>query len=196
MLVYDMEQGSAEWFAIRKGKMGASHAGAIAAAGKGLDTYIMDVMEDCYKQTSEKGYTNADMERGNNLEAQARAMYELETGNEVEQVGWVEHNEYWGCSPDGMVDQDGNVEIKCPNDKKYFKYMIDGEIEKGYFWQMQMQMLVCEREWCDYVVYNPNFNKSIIIQRVLKDAKSIEKLIQGLELGAVKIETIRRKING
>lgn len=194
MIIHNMEQRSEEWFAIKKGKLGASHAQAIQAQGKGLDTYILELMAEYYSNGVTESYTNENMERGNELEAQARAIYELETGNEVQEVGFVEYDSYVGCSPDGLVGEDGLVEIKCPTNKVFFAYMLDGKIDTKYWWQMQMQMMVTGRKWCDYVVYNPNYDKSIIIQRVEPDKEAFNKLFQGFELAKFSIDEIKKQL--
>jgi len=181
MKIYTFEQGSEEWIQKRLGVFSASTAQAIATAGKGLETLV-------YKKLAEKlankapEYTNEDMERGHELEAMARDAYELETGNIVEQVGFCELNEYVGASPDGLV-KDGLVEIKCKNDVNFIKERLSDEIDSAHRWQMQMQMYVTNRKWCDYVVFNPNFEKSLVIKRVKRDEEAIKKIKLGLDEG-------------
>ena len=194
MIIHDMEQRSDEWFEVKRGKLGASHAQAIQAQGKGLDTYILELMAEYYSNGVTVSYTNENMERGNELEAQARAIYELETGNEVQEVGFVEYDSYVGCSPDGMVGEEGLVEIKCPTNKVFFAYMLDGKIDTKYWWQMQMQLMITGRKWVDYVVYNPNYDKSIIIQRVEPDTEAFNKLFQGFEVARFSIDKIKKQL--
>lgn len=193
----DIEQKSDEWFAIRKGKMTASHGQAIASNGKGLDTYIVELMSEYYSSGERDYYSNKHMERGNELEDQARTIYELETKNDVEQVGFIEYNDFAGCSPDGLVGKDGMMEIKCPDDKGHFKTLLNGksEIATKYHWQMQMQMLISSRDWCDFVSYNPNFEKSTFIFRVFKDSDKFIKILQGLESGKKMIKKIKEDMN-
>ena len=188
-----MEQKSPEWFEIRKWKMSASHAQAIGNVGKWLDTYITELMAETFSYGEKEIYTNSDMERWVELEEFARSMYELETGNIVEEVGFIEHNDYAGCSPDGMVWEDGMIEIKCVKDINHFKMILNGEseIESKYIWQMQMQLLISERKWVDYISYNPNYEKSLIIFRILPDEKKFESLKEGFAYGEKKIKEIR-----
>lgn len=192
MKTHNCEQRSDEWFEVKRFSMGASHAQAIASCGKGLESYILEMMSEAYSTAPKDNYTNAHIERGNELEAQARAIYELETNSKVVQVGFVSIDDYVGCSPDGLVGDDGLIEIKCPSDKVYFQYLLDCKIDTGYYWQMQMQMLVCERKWVDYVVYNPNFEKSIVIKRVFPDTESFEKLKKGFAEGTKRIIEIKK----
>ena len=197
MIIHEeLQQGTPEWFKVRKGKMTASHAQAIASNGKGLETYIYEILSELYSSGEVDFYTNKDMDRGNELEPLARAAYEMQTGNTVKQVGFIEYSDHAGASPDGLVDDDpegeGGIEIKCKNDKKYFMNLIlrEKEIESAYKWQMQMCMLVSGRKWWDFVAYNPNFKESLIIVRFHADPEMQESLIIGLSAGKKKIEEI------
>ncbi len=196
MQIINVTQSTPEWLELRKLKLTASHAQAIASQGKGLDTYCLDVVAGFLSKGIFNHYTNNDMERGRELEDDARVLYTLQTGNKVEQIGFVIQNEFVGCSPDGFVNNNGLVEIKCKNDKNHLQQMIEGinGIETSYIWQMQMQMLVCERDWCDFVCYNPNFEKSLLIYRIEKDLKAQEKLKTGIEMGIAKIKEMLEKV--
>lgn len=197
MKIHNIEQGSQEWFDIRKMKMTASKAQAIGSNGAGLKTYIMELMAESIAKVPEDRYTNADIEAGNNLESDARALYELETGFEVKKVGFVELDEYVGASPDGLIDDNGGIEIKCKNNKKHFEVILNGEkaIESQYIWQMQMQMWVCNLKWVDFVSFNPNFEQSLVVYRIMRDETMIEKLKIGVESGKKMIEEIKNKLN-
>ena len=108
-----MEQRSSEWFAIRRGKMTASKASVIATGGVGLETYILELMAEYYSNAEQEQLTNKDIERGIELEPQARMAFEFKTGLTVHQIGFIEYNEYIGCSPDGLIGSDGLVEFKA-----------------------------------------------------------------------------------
>lgn len=193
----DLIQGSEEWFNARKGKMTASHAQAIGNCGKGLDTYIVELMAEYYSSGEKEQYSNKHTERGNELEPLARSMYEFETGNTVEQVGFILMNDYVGASPDGLVGEDGLIEIKCVDDVSYLKHLLGGEkeVDSKYKWQVQMQMLVTGRKWVDLVVYNPNFKKSMLIFRMTPNQEQIEDLKTGFEIGIKRIEEIKSTIS-
>lgn len=196
MQIIDVQQGSPEWFEIKKLKMSASHAQAIGGNGKGLETYIYQLCADYLSSAEPEQFSNGDMERGIELEAQARFVYEMETGNEVKQVGFCQLDEYVGCSPDGFIGEDGLVEIKCPNDRLYLRRIVTGKIDPAYYWQMQMQLYVTDRKWCDYVVYNPHFEKRMLIERIEPDLEKIEKIKAGLEKGKQMIQEILDKYKG
>lgn len=195
MKIYDeIVQGSPEWFKLRLGKFTATNAQAIATNGKGLETLCFEKVAELKTGKFKEEYTNPDMERGNDLEELARNSYELETGIVVKRVGFIEKSERIGCSPDGLIEEDGLQEIKCKNDANFVKYLYNREIDSAHIWQMQMQMLISERKWCDYVVFNPNFDKPVIITRVQRDELAIEKLRIGLEKGLETVDLILSKI--
>jgi len=196
MKIYtDLQQGTEEWLKIRLGKLTASKAQAIATAGKGLDTLVFEKVEELVTGQIKECYKNEDMIRGNELEPRARNLYELETGNIVKEVGFVELNDFVGCSPDGMVGLDGLMEVKSPSLRVYYEYLTTEVIDPAYMLQMQMQMFVADRKWCDYVVYNPLFKKQpIIIKRVERDEAKIKKIEVGLQIGVSKIQSILERI--
>lgn len=195
MKIYDqVEQGTPEWLQLRLGKFTASDAQAIATNGKGLETLVFAKAAEILTGKLQESYTNADMERGNELEEMARNSYELETGIVVKRVGFVEKSERIGCSPDGLIGEDGLQEIKCKNDPLFVRYLVERTVDSAHNWQMQMQMLITERKWCDYVIFNPNFEKSVIVTRVERDEVQIEKLRMGLEKAQEDLERILAKI--
>lgn len=194
MQVHNVEQGTPEWLTLRLGKLTASKAQAIASNGKGLETLVYEKVAEILTQKLPEQYSNTDIERGNELEAMARNSYELETGNVVKQIGFVEMDEFIGASPDGTVGTDGLVEFKCPNDKVFVQSMYLKKIDTGYEWQMQMQMWVTEREWVDYVQFNPNFPKPLLITRVMRDEVKIAKIKAGAQQGVAQIKSILEAI--
>lgn len=185
--LFDLEQGSKEWFDLRKTKpMTSSNAGAIIAAGIGLRKLCFPVLNK-----EAKYFTNSHIERGNRLEPIARAFYESATGSKVKEVGFVYNNdisEHSGSSPDGLVGEKGLIEIKCPNNKKYELMLEDFDkgkfkVEVKYYNQMQHQILMTGREWCDYVVYNESSEFPMIVYRVFPDLFVQEKLKTGMKIG-------------
>lgn len=192
-------QGTPEWFELRlEYPLTASNAQAIGNQGKGLETLCIEKMSEKYSNTPKEQYTNEHLERGVKLEEEARTIYQMETGNKVTQVGFVTNSKVsnvGGASPDGLVNEDGLIEIKCFANTKHFKMILDGlEIESKYMWQMQMQMLFTQIEWVDFVAYNPNYTKSILIQRVVKDEVMQEKILGGLKAGEKLLKEIINKL--
>jgi putative phage-type endonuclease len=194
-IINDIEQRSDEWFALRSKRMTASHAQSIAANGKGLHSYIIQLMSEHYSTAPREVYTNTAIQNGIDLEDDAATVYSFEYNANTQSIAFVIYNEYVGCSPDLFVEDDGLAEIKCPSDKVFFEYILTEKIDTKYMWQMQMQMLVCKKAWCDYIVYNPNFSQSLIVKKVLPDKVMLNKLKQGFETGTKMIKDIEGKIS-
>ena len=184
-----MEQQTDEWFELRElYPLTASNGTAISANGKGLDTLILKKLSERFSTSERENFSNKHTDRGNEFEPLARSAYEMENMVTVREVGFVTNDKYElsGASPDGLIGKNGGVEIKCFDDPKHFSNIFDFQIESGYMWQMQMQMLICELEWVDYVLYNPNFEQSLLVQRVYPDPAKQLKLKLGLKSGAEK----------
>jgi putative phage-type endonuclease len=189
-IIKDIQQGTPEWHACRIGKMTASNASAIGNCGKGLETYIRKIVSEKYSSAERENYSNTHTDRGHELEPIAISMYELMNNCIVEKVGFVEMNDYVGCSPDGLVGEDGGIEIKCPMDTKYIDMMIDQKPDSEYIWQVQMNLLITGRKWWDLVYYNPNFEKSSIIFRIEPDQEKFDALLSGFEIGTNRINEL------
>jgi hypothetical protein len=178
----DFKQRSPEWYQIRLGRIGGTDAESLTVKGKneyGLGTGIMTTM---YKKIFEviqnqpaddTGYISAAMERGIELEPYAVAEYEKVKFETVTEIGYVSLGHFFGYSPDGFVGIDGLIEIKCPGASEYIRLLGTDEIQSGYIWQMQWGMFLTNRDWCDFVAYNPDFKPMpLYIKRVEKDMDS------------------------
>lgn len=194
MKIINIDQGTPEWDKLRATRMTASHGQAISANGKGLKTYIRDKMSAYYSSGEDIRYISKAMEKGTEEEPIAVMLYEFETGNKTEKVGFVILDDYVGASPDRLIGKDGLLEAKCLTDRVYFNLLLDKKIDSKHYAQMQMQMYVCARKWCDYVVYNPNFDQQLFIKRVDRDEEMIGKIKIGIESGKIMIEEIRKEI--
>ena len=201
MKIYEtLEQGTPEWFKVRLGKFTASSCYAIGMEGLGkgkggLETLCLEKASEILTQSLPEQFENEDIIRGHELEQEARAAYELETGENVKQVGFIEVNEFVGCSPDGLVGNDGLIECKAKNDKNHLLMLLKKEIDVKYQWQMQMQLLCSQRKWVDFLSYNPRFSKTpLIIIRVERNPEMIQALEKGLEKGVARIKEILAKV--
>ena len=177
-----IEQGTPEWHELRRGKVTASRVADILAKTKtGLSAsrqnYLIELALQRTTKTIEESYTNAAMEWGTNTEPQARVAYEVKTGNFVDQVPFIDHPtlKWFGCSPDGLVDKDGLLEIKCPNSATHWEYFKAKEPPKKYFIQMQAQMAVTGAKWCDFVSFDPRMpeRSQLLIVNVARDPEFI-----------------------
>lgn len=197
MIIHNLEQKSEEWFNVRKFKMTGSHAQTIATAGKGLETYIYEILSSAYAVGGEESYTNENIKRGNLLEPEARDAFSFLTGKEVEEIGFMEYNEYVGSSPDGIIPaENGMIEIKCHNNVKHFLFILNGEkeIESKYMWQMQMNMLIGGFSHCYYIAYNPNYTESLLYYRIEADEEKHKQLLEGFKKGEEMIKKLQSKL--
>lgn len=195
MEIINCIQGSPEWYKERLGKLTGSEAQAIAANGAGLKTLVNKlVAERLMGKTEEEVYTNIFMEKGKEFEEESRNAYELETGHIVTKVGFCKLDDDVGCSPDGLIDEDGGVELKNFKPSTFVDYMFTQKIDTGYEWQCQFNMFVTDRKWWDYAVYNPNFKKSLIIKRLDRNEFAIEKIKVGIETGKAMIKAMMEKL--
>lgn len=192
---FDIIQQTPEWFEAKKLKMGASHASVIMANGKGLDTYVKELLADYYSEGEKEIYTNADIQRGIDLEPLARELYSIKTGNDVVEVGGYEYDKYTFVSPDGLVSDDGGVEIKCHNDKVFVELLLHEVIDPKYIAQIQMNLFCTGRKWWDYIGYNQNIKPYIYIKRIEPDLEAFEKIEEGLKTGKKLILQYKKKLD-
>ncbi len=159
----DTVQGTDAWRLARVGRATASRISDIIArtkTGRGAsrDNYLSElVAERLTGVPVESGYKSASMERGSQMEADARAAYEFRSSEEIEPVGFVQHPtlEWSGASPDGLIGKLGVVEFKCPELRAHIEYLLGGTLSKAYRCQMQWEMECTGRIYCDFVSYNP-----------------------------------------
>ena len=184
MRFIDVKQGSDEWFELRKGKFTASTFKDLFAAKttKAYEKAIYQVVFERLTDESPEGFTNEWMERGKELEAEAREKYEMMTFNKVTNGGFCELSKWVGCSPDGFV-KDGLIEIKCPAFNTMINYLLDKKLPKIYEKQVQGQLYVTGAKWCDFMCYHPKLQPLIIrIERDESIIKEIEaKLTESIE---------------
>lgn len=179
-----------DWLALRAGKFTGSDFVIMLGNGETKRKMILEKATEHIlgKPCNKDHYTNSDMLRGIELEPIARQLYIQETFNEVEEVGFIEKDEYCGVSPDGLVGEDGIIEIKCPKDTVFVEQSITEKIKPEYYTQIQYALYITERQWCDYVAYNENF--PLLIRRYERDEEHIEKIKNALEDGIEQVKQI------
>lgn len=178
-------QGSDEWFAARCGKATASKISHIMARTKSgysasRDNYLAELVLQRLTSKPSDGFTSAAMQWGIDTEAQARAAYDFESGNLVTEVGFILHPTIGdsGASPDGIIGDDGLLEIKCPNSATHLDFILSSVVDKKYVIQMQWQMACTGRKYCDFVSFDPRFplRHQMKIVRIARDDKYISEL--------------------
>jgi len=197
MKVIDCEQNSAEWLAARCGSLGASSIADMVAktrTGWGASRFNLAAKLVCERLTGtpQESYTNAAMQWGHDTEPQARAMYEFMRDVAVQQVGLVLHPSInkSHASPDGLVGEDGLIEIKCPNTATHIETLLSEDVEGKYVKQMQWQMACCGRAWCDFVSFDPRLpaEMQMFVQRVRRDDEFIAELEREARLFLAEID--------
>ncbi|MGI3145968.1 lambda exonuclease family protein [Pseudomonas aeruginosa] len=160
-----MQQQSDSWWASRLGRATASRVKDIMAKGRGgapsatRQNYMMQLLCERLTGKREEGYTNAAMQRGNDLEPIARAAYEMYEDCEVVEVGLILHPSIdgFGASPDGVILLENGrrgLEIKCPNTAQHIAVIQSGKHDTQYEWQMLAQMACAELESVDFVSFD------------------------------------------
>lgn len=189
-----MPQNSDEWFAVRLGKVTASNfSTVIGKPGVTRTKYMLKLMAEAGTGEREASYKNSAMEWGTETEPLARDYYEQVNDCEVRQVGFVELNSDVGVSPDGLVGEDGLLEIKCPYSSTHVGYIIADKLPATYKAQVQGQLWVTGRKWCDFVSYDPRYKpRPYWFIRVKRD----EEYIAELEVKVGKfVDEMKTKIN-
>jgi putative phage-type endonuclease len=176
MKYHNVEQNSDEWYNLRKGKFTASTFKDLfmGKSTAGYEKAINTVTFERLTGESPESFTNDYMQRGHELEPFAIEAYEMETFNVVQNGGFFEYNEWVGASPDGLINNDGILEIKSPAYNTFIKYLKTQKLPKIYHWQVYGQLMVTGREWCDFIAYHPKFKPLII--RINRDEKIIDEL--------------------
>lgn len=181
----DFEQGSADWFAVRCGKVTASRVADVITKtktgyGASRANYAAQLIAERLTGAVAESFSNAAMQWGTEQEPGARLAYEFRHDVEVEQVAFVEHPSIAmsGASPDGLVGADGLVEIKCPITATHLDTLRTESIPGKYETQMLWQMACTGRAWCDFVSYDPRLpeNMRLFVKRLHRDATRIAEL--------------------
>ncbi|KKN39458.1 hypothetical protein LCGC14_0743280 [marine sediment metagenome] len=179
MIIHDCIQGPDDWYKLRLGKVTASCFGKAIAAGQGKTrkTYMIQLIAERLTQSEQEGFSSAVMVRGQEIEPYAREYYELLNDVSIREVGFVERNENIGASPDGFIGEDGLIEIKCPLSTTHIATILADKVPTTHKPQIQGQLWVCEREWCDFVSYDPRVRqRPFFCERVYRDEDYIKEL--------------------
>lgn len=174
----ELDQGTEAWLRARLGKVTASRLADVVAKtksgwGASRYNYMAELVAQRLTGQLAQSFTNAAMQWGTEHEADARKAYEDRHGVFVEQVGFLEHPRILmtGASPDGLVNEDGLIELKCPNTATHIETLLGAEIDKKYLLQMQWQMACTGRAWCDFGSYDCRMPEpmQLHVRRVQRD---------------------------
>ena len=205
-----MEQRSDDWFTARLGRVTASRINDVMATLKsggesaGRKNYRAQLVAERLTNKPTDSFCSEAMRRGTEQEPFARQSYEFFTGNDVVEVGFIEHPtiEMSGASPDGLVGDDGMIEIKCPNTATHIDWLLAGVVPSEHVKQMQWQMECMDREWCDFVSYDPRLpvDLQLFIVRCERDdvllneiRAAVIKLLSEVDAQVAALENLRVK---
>lgn len=206
MKILDFPQGSPEWKAARAGRVTASKIKDIMAKGRGNNESAARrnyrnqlVVETLTGQPADDVYVNAAMQWGKDQEPFARAAYEVETGLLVDQVGLVLHPTMDRCaaSPDGLIGLDGCQEIKCPSTSIHLEWMLAGVAPEEHHYQMLWVMDCCERDWCDFMSFDPRLPGHLqrFIVRFPRDQKRVEVIQAEVEVFLQEVDEMVERLH-
>jgi len=195
MIRVDVEQRSPEWFAARCGIPTASRFGDLLTPktmklSASSTPYLYELLAEWLTGKPKPQFQNDAMMHGTLTEPEAREYYEMRTGRKVEEIGFAVHDSLqFGASPDGMVGEDGQIEIKCPYQNGHMEVLLTGEVPAKYRAQVQGQLLVTGRAWCDFISYHPEMPGEII--RVERDEALIAAMRDALEGFCIRLKTCK-----
>ena len=178
-----MEQRTPEWFSKRLGKVTASRIADLMAKtktgpGASRANYLAQLVTERLTGTPTESYKSPAMDWGIEQEAAARAAYSARTGVLVDEVDFVDHPTMQaGASPDGLVGEDGLIEIKCPNTSTMLEYLEDRTIPQKYRLQMQWQLAVTGRDWCDFVAFDPRLPEHLQLL-VIREPRNTDLVVE------------------
>jgi predicted phage-related endonuclease len=154
----------------------ASCFGSVLCKGRGRKIYLRRLIAERLNGQLQNTYTSEAMLWGKEHEQYARKLYQRLNNVRVQNVGFVKYDEYIGCSPDGLVGTDGIIEIKCPNTSTHISYLQKDKLPPKYIPQVQGQLWITGRQWCDFISFDPRHKRKIHIVKVDRDDEYIAKL--------------------
>lgn len=197
MRISKAEQGTTEWLMDRLGcPSGSGFSKLIKADGNpsaSANTYINQLIAEKLMNEVPESYENEWMIRGKELEPEAKSWYEFAANADVQEVGFIKHDEYeCGVSPDGLVEAHGGLEIKCPAPSTHIKYLRAQRLPSEYKAQVMGCLWITGRKWWDFLSYHPSLPPFLL--RVERDQKFIDSLEQIVIKACKEIEQEVKKI--
>ncbi len=194
MQIHECLQCSDEWFALKCGKVSASHFSEVLNKKTGRGTYMFRLLGERLSGEPYESYSNKVIQRGIEVETEARAYYESLYGA-VRQVGFVQMDDYVGCSPDSLVGDDGIIEIKCPQPNTHLKYIYDNRMPAVYIPQVQGCLWVTGRQWCDFISFEPRVKVRPFWKiRIVRDEDYIHTLSVAVKQFVSELKVLEKKI--
>jgi len=206
VIIHTMPQRSEEWFKVRLGKFTGTDLDKLMPTPKQtVDDFNATQMAIIYRVAAERmtglskgsDWGSAPKEWGIETESEARIAYSFATGYTVEEVGFVEFDEWFGVSPDGLVNVSpipGGTEFKCPNSDTHLRYLVKPEdLVADYGLQCEAAILATGRDWWDLSTFDPRFideGKQLVCVRIMRDSEKIDKIIARLAYAVTMVKRI------
>lgn len=163
------------------------------------EDYMFDLAVTRLTNLMPERYVSKAMEFGTENEPRGRAAYEMHADVMVEEVGFAFHPtiKWYGSSPDGLVGSEGVLEIKCPNSSTHLEYLLGGEVPEKYLPQMKSHMLCAERQWCDFVSFDPRMPKhlQLFVRRLDRDEPMLLELEREVEKFLAELDEMMAKFD-
>lgn len=198
----NMEQRSPEWYATRLGKVTGSQVSAVLAKKDSATraNYLSELVVERLTGQQQKFYMNEAMQHGVDTEPQARMAYESANNVLVDELGFCDHPNIsnFGVSPDGLIGEDGLIEIKCPNSKTHIDTLLSKKAPSKYIPQMMAQMACTGRKWCDFVSFDPRLPEDLqlFVVRVDRDDQYIANLEKEVSAFLAEVDETVVKLKG
>jgi len=198
MIASTHPQGSPEWLVERAGIPTSSSFDMIVTSqgqpSKQRQKYLYTLAAERITGAKLDHYQSMAMAKGIELEAEARAMYEFLTDSKVEQVGvcFPDERRLYGASPDGLIGQNGALELKCPMPHTHVAYLLKNTLPAAYYPQIQGQLLVSQRKWVDFMSYCPGLKPLLI--RVKPDSNYLRILEEYLNAFCKELDEVTEKL--
>lgn len=195
MEIFNFDQGTPEWFEVRRGIPTASQFSTVLAKGEGKTrrSYMMKLAGEIITGKPMDRFSNEHTERGHEQEPEARDLYSFQTGNRVERVGFIRDGRS-GCSPDGLIGEDGGAEIKTRLAHLQAELLDSGEVPTTHKAQIQGNLWKARRQWWDFVSYCPQM--PLFVKRVHRDEVYIQRLATEVDRFNAELDAVVAKIRG
>lgn len=204
-----VEQRSEEWFNLRKGKISSSEIHKIMGGGKGKEslgetgkTYLLERVSETLNGFSQP-VTGPALEWGTELEDLAIEVYEDRYKLKVDKASFIEYNEFYGGSPDGLIGSDGIIEVKCPyTSANHFKHglMKDDaaflKVATNYYYQCMSNIIVAKAKWCDFISFDPRVDApyNMFVYRLYRNEDVVKAMLEKVDIAITYMQEIRDRL--
>jgi hypothetical protein len=193
-----VEQRSDEWIQWKVGKIGCSELHCLFGSPTEWKNLLADKLAERLTGKPTERFISKDMERGTELEAEARSVYELKTGSLVTEDGGRDCQGIEGFegSPDGLVRENGGIEIKCPKNATHLATLMDGKVKQDYIYQMAGLVYIYNAQWWDFVSYCPEYpaGLDLVIFRYKRESLPVKEVVEKVKIFLAQLEETEKTL--